>query len=87
MIKWLVLIAILFVILIFAKWMKEIHTFQVTKYEIHSPKLKGVSTRKIVFLSDLHNCSYGKDNEKLLKAVPITLKLPPPRIWRKPKQF
>lgn len=69
MIKWLVLIAILFVILIFAKWMKEIHTFQVTKYEIHSPKLKGVSTRKIVFLSDLHNCSYGKDNEKLLKAV------------------
>ena len=43
--------------------------FKITKYYIESPKLKGIQEKKIVFLSDLHNHCYGKNNERLLKAI------------------
>ena len=37
---------------------------------MRSSKLAGVSKEiKIVFLSDLHNKSYGKDNQKLLESI------------------
>lgn len=52
------------------EWMRELHTFQITHYNIHSPKLNGFQKeRKIVFLSDLHSHCYGKENEKLLSAI------------------
>lgn len=69
MIKWLLLLLFIACVIVVAEWIREIHTFQVTHYEIQSPKLKNVKPRKIILLSDLHNCSYGKENEKLLQAI------------------
>lgn len=69
MLKWLWVILALVCVLAVAEWIREICTFQITHYEIQSPKLKNVKKRKIVLLSDLHNCSYGKGNEKLIKAI------------------
>ena len=66
--KWLVLIVII-ICVVFVEWMREIHIFKVTHYNIQSPKLKNVRPRKILVLSDLHNCQYGKENAKLLQAI------------------
>lgn len=49
---------------------RELRTFRIKKYLVTSEKLKGLRRkRRIVFLSDLHNYSYGEHNEKLLKAI------------------
>ena len=49
---------------------KELSTFQVTRYQVTSEKLKGLKNkRRIVFLSDLHNNNYGEHNETLLEAI------------------
>lgn len=64
---WLLLIIVC--VLIVIEWIREIHTFRITHYEIHSPKLQDIEKRTVILLSDLHNCSYGKKNEKLLKAI------------------
>jgi len=69
MTKWLVLIGVILVLCI-VEWMREIFTFQITHYNIISEKLnKLTKEKKIVFLTDLHNNSYGKNNEKLLATV------------------
>lgn len=69
MTKWFVLICVIVVICI-AEWMREIVTFKVTHYDIKAEKLNGLKCeRKVVFLSDLHNNRYGRNNEKLLSAV------------------
>lgn len=69
MTKWLILIGVIIFICI-VEWIREIVTFKVTHYDIKSDKLnKLYCERKIVFLSDLHNECYGKDNEKLYRAV------------------
>lgn len=70
MIKWL-LVAVMIILLLFVtEWMREIVTFQVTHYDITSEKLSSVSDEvKLVFLSDLHNCSYGVGNTRLLNAI------------------
>ena len=69
MIKWLILICVIIFIFI-TEWIREIVTFKVTHYNITSDKLHDLQReRKVVFLSDLHNNRYGKDNEKLLTAV------------------
>ena len=66
MIKWFILIGVIVLICI-VEWIREIVTFKVTHYDIQSDKLnKLIHERKIVFLTDLHNNSYGKNNEKLL---------------------
>ena len=53
-----------------AEWMKEIKTFRVTHYDIASKKLSGLQhERTVVFLTDLHNNSYGKENQRLIDAV------------------
>ena len=53
-----------------AEWMKEIRTFRVTHYEIESKKLSGLQyERTVVFLTDLHNNCYGKNNQELIAAV------------------
>lgn len=52
------------------EWMREIRTFKMTHYHINSKKLNGLKReRKVIFLSDLHNCSYGTNNEKLVRAI------------------
>ncbi len=69
MTKWFILAGVILVICI-AEWMREIFTFRITHYVITSDKLKNVKNeRKIVFLTDLHNRRYGKENDKLLEAV------------------
>lgn len=69
MLKWLLLLIVIVLVIAVAEWIREIRTFQITHYDIKSPKLKDVRKRKIILLSDLHNCSYGKDNVKLYKAI------------------
>ena len=50
---------------------RELRDFRLTKYRICSPKLNGIrETKKIVFLSDLHNRMYGKENERFLEKLP-----------------
>ncbi len=69
MVKWLILIGVILGLCI-AEWMREIFTFKITHYDIVSEKLNGLAEeKKIVFLTDLHNNVYGKNNEKLLAAV------------------
>ncbi len=69
MTKWLILIGVIIFICI-AEWIREIVTFQVTHYNVTSDKLHDLQNeRKIIFLSDLHNNRYGKDNEKLLNVI------------------
>lgn len=69
MIKWLILIGVIIFICI-VEWIREIVTFKVTHYDITSDKLNKLhGERKIVFLSDLHNNRYGRNNENLLDAV------------------
>jgi len=48
---------------------RELRTFRIRTYRISSHKLNGIQKKRIVFLSDLHNCSYGKKNGRLLAAV------------------
>lgn len=68
MLKLLVLLIVV-IMLIMIEWVREINTFKITHYNIQTPKLKNVRKRKIIMLSDLHNCSYGQQNEKLIDAI------------------
>ena len=46
------------------------HTFQTTHYNIRTEKLNGLEReRRVIVLSDLHNCTFGNDNEILLDAI------------------
>lgn len=66
--KWLILLGVLG-ILVLIECIREVSVFKITHYSVQSPKLKGIKRRKIILLSDLHNCTYGTGNEKLLKAI------------------
>lgn len=66
--KWLILLVVIGISVII-ECIREISVFKITHYEIKSPKLKNIRKRTVILLSDLHNCSYGKENEKLLQAI------------------
>ena len=66
--KWLILLVVIGISVII-ECVREISVFKITHYEIKSPKLKNIRKRTVILLSDLHNCSYGKENEKLLQAI------------------
>ena len=69
MTKWLITFGVIFVLCI-AEWIREILTFKITHYEIVSEKLNTLrEEKKIIFLTDLHNNSYGKENTRLLSAI------------------
>ena len=68
MYKWIILLVIICIICI-AEWMREIRTFKMTHYDLESKKLQGLKNKKIILLSDLHNYTYGSNNEKLLAAI------------------
>ena len=62
------LFIIIITIVIFAlRVIYEINSFRVKKYHINTNKLK--ENLKIVFLSDLHNCTYGKDNKRISDKI------------------
>lgn len=67
--KMLVPCLIIIVVAIIVEWIRELCTFQIKHYNIQSTKIKNIKPRKILLLSDLHNCKYGKNNEKLLRAI------------------
>lgn len=49
---------------------RETHYFRVTRYNVASNKLTGITRDvKILFLSDLHNWTYGNKNERLLQSI------------------
>ena len=65
---------VLFILLLIAATAAEIyretHHFRVTRYDVSSEKLAGINRElKILFLSDLHNCTYGNGNERLLQSI------------------
>lgn len=62
-------LVILAVLVLLESW-RENHMFRKTSYRIESSKLQSLQReRKVIFLSDLHNHCYGKQNEKLLDAI------------------
>lgn len=66
----IVMIILILILLVVGENLRELHHFQVTTYQVKSWKLKGLKNpKKVVFLSDLHNCSYGKDNGELFAAI------------------
>lgn len=68
--KNLIIICSIVFLFILLEIIREISTFKVTHYEIISKKLnKNMKEKKIVFISDLHNYSYGKGNGKLIRAI------------------
>ena len=69
MLKGLILIALILFVIVLVECVREIRIFKITRYKIQSPKLKDVNPKKVIFLSDLHNCQYGENNEKLLNAI------------------
>lgn len=63
-------LAIIIVIAAAVEIYRELHHFCVTKYSVSGPKLAGLTGDAVlVFLSDLHNCTYGENNEALIRAV------------------
>lgn len=65
-----IIILLLFLIAAAGEVIRELHVFRVTRYKIRHVKLAGLKhTRKLVFLSDLHNCCYGRENDKLFAAI------------------
>lgn len=67
MIKTVITILIILVIFICAMICYDSNRFVTRKYQIKSGKLK--ENHRIVFLSDLHGKSYGKNNSKLIDAI------------------
>lgn len=69
MTKWFVLIGVI-LFLCTIEWIREVFTFKITHYSITSNKLSGLKQeKKIIFLTDLHNNSYGRNNRKLYDAI------------------
>lgn len=71
LIRIMLVIFVVFVAYICFEIYREVHQFVRTDYTIVSPKLafEKDTEKKIVFLSDLHNQQYGRNNEKLLDAI------------------
>lgn len=59
-----------FLLLTAGEMVRELRFFHVTRYRVTSRKLSGLKApKKIIFLSDLHNYCYGRENEPLFLAV------------------
>ena len=64
--KWLLAVFAILILCLLAilESRRESKFFRITEYKIKSPKLKGMKEPvKVLFLSDLHNCSYGEKNQ------------------------
>lgn len=67
MIYCLILCAFLLLLLIIGRSRYENSHFQIKRYDCENEKIK--SPVRLVFLSDLHENSFGKDNETLISAI------------------
>lgn len=68
--KYFLIAAGILVFLFLCEMIRELHTFRVTHDRIQTGRLSSnMPEMKIALLSDLHNCSYGKKNEKLLDVL------------------
>ncbi len=65
----IIIVLVVLCLIFFIENARELRTFRVRTYRISCHKLDGIQRKKIVFLSDLHNCSYGKRNGRLLAAI------------------
>lgn len=65
--KILIILILLFAIMTITVSEWERNKLKIFKYIIESPKLK--SEHKFVYISDLHEKEFGKDNEELLKKI------------------
>ena len=61
------LLMIAFIALIAAELFYSAYSLKVSRYEVESPKL--TAAMRIVFLSDLHEREFGKDNCRLLEMI------------------
>ncbi len=69
MVKKLTKILLAFMLLTAVEVARELHFFHVARYTVTSRKLTGIKGKKIIFLSDLHNYCYGRENEPLFRAI------------------
>ncbi len=60
-------ILIILLLLILIRSYYETHHFKIKRYTIKSDKIKNETA--FAFITDLHNCNYGKDNETIVNAV------------------
>lgn len=66
--EWWKRIAAAFCVLLLGESVRECHTFSMTHYHLKIPGRKGQEGR-VVFLSDLHNKTYGEGNHILLEHI------------------
>ncbi len=66
----LMLVGVVLIVIVLAEVWRELHRFKVTRYQLQADAKYGITQKlHIVFLSDLHNHRYGKDNEELFYAI------------------
>ena len=65
--KAFIIILVILILLVLVEMKRELSCFKTIQYELIVPGLK--NSKKILFLSDLHNHVYGKENQELLNAV------------------
>ena len=61
------LIILLIILIMYFRSEYEKNNFVLMKYKFESDKIK--SAKKFIFISDLHDKQFGKDNEKLIEAI------------------
>lgn len=67
---WILMFILLIIVLAIAEMIREYHHFKVTRYSLHLNQMKSAAGGvKIVFLSDLHNRIYDRNNDRLFDAV------------------
>ena len=70
MIKIILIIMAVFILYCMIETARELRNFHVTEYRVCAKEFrKNKCTKKIIFLSDLHNRMYGEKNERLLESI------------------
>lgn len=65
----LLLLLLFILLLILLEILRELKTFRVRQYRLSVNIMEPGEKKKIVFLTDLHGKSYGKNNGALIKAI------------------
>ena len=65
--KILIILIVIIVLLVLLEMKRELSVFKTVRYPIRISGMRG--DKKVVFLSDLHNHVYGKENTVLIDAI------------------